>query len=246
MKSIEERELAEIIFWKDSEHDRPESNSIHNIINKMGDCGVFYNVIEEYKNIFFKSKTALELGGGQGWASCALKRRFPNLEVTLTDISEYAILSKHKWEKIMDVTLKQSYACKSYKIPEEDESFDVVFCYAAAHHFSNMSETMKEINRVLRKGGHCFFFHEPTTIQLFYKFAYNRVNKKRHVVPEDVIVRQKLLKIGNENGFKSIIHLNPIVMNRGPVETIYYYLLSKFKILQQILPCTANFQFLKL
>ncbi|MGQ0828492.1 MAG: class I SAM-dependent methyltransferase [Bacteroidota bacterium] len=246
MKSQEEREKIEIEFWRDSEHDRPESASIDNIVNKMGDCGVFLIVIEKYRPLFNEAKEILELGGGQGWASCALKSRFPHLKITLTDISEYAILSKHKWEKIMNVSLENAYPCKSYEIPEGDATQDIIFCYASAHHFADMDKTMREINRVLRKGGHCFFFHEPTTIQLFYKFAYKRVNKKRHVVPEDVIVRSKLLRLAEANGFNAEVHLNPITMNRGPIETIYYYVLSKIKILQRTLPCTANFHFQKL
>ncbi len=245
MNSSEERELSEIEFWRDSEHESPESDSIGNLINKMGDCGVFINIIDGYKKYFSSSKKVLELGGGQGWASCVLKKLFPNLKIILTDIAENAVFSKHKWEKIFNVSIENAYACKSYEISENESSLDIIFCFAAAHHFTHMKKTMLEIFRILRSGGHCFFFHEPTTVQLLYQFAYKRVNKKRPVVPEDIIVYKKLLNIAKESGLKANINFNPTLIKRGPLETIYYYILSKSTILQKILPCTANFHFEK-
>jgi ubiquinone/menaquinone biosynthesis C-methylase UbiE len=245
MENTEKREHSEINFYRDDEHERPESDSVCNLINKMGDCAVFLSVIERYESVFSGAQKVLELGGGQGWASGALKKQFPHLSVTLSDISEFAVASRHKWERILDIAIDNAYACRAYDIPEDPAQFDVVFCFAAAHHFTKMGDSLREIYRVLKKGGHCFFFHEPSTSPLFYKQAYKRVNKKRPVVPEDVLVYPTILREARKNGFSATVAFNPTLIKRGPVETIYYFILAKFPFLQKLLPCTANYRFIK-
>jgi len=245
LKSIQERESAELKFWKENMFEKPESDSLENIINKMTDCEVFLDIIKNYSETFIRSKKVLEIGGGQGWASCVVKSVYPQLHVTLSDISEDAIKSRSKWEKIFKVTLDRSYACKSYEIPEPDSSEDCIFCFASAHHFADLKKTMLEICRVLKRGGVCFFFHEPTSSRFFYKYAWKRVNKKRPTVPEDVIIYKLLLHQAETAGLKAEIFFNPTIKKRGPFETIYYFFLSKMIFLQGKLPCTANFVFTK-
>ncbi|OGJ89102.1 MAG: hypothetical protein A2268_08885 [Candidatus Raymondbacteria bacterium RifOxyA12_full_50_37] len=140
MESQEERELSEITYWRDSTSERPESGPIDNLINKMTDCGVFEASWTDTRNTSNRQETVLELGGGQGWASCERKKVFPHLKVILTNISEYAIASKPKWEHVFNVSLDNAYACTSYKIPEASSSMDVVFCFAAAHHFAELAK----------------------------------------------------------------------------------------------------------
>lgn len=245
MVTTEARENSEINFYRDDENERPESDSIYNIINKMGACAVFMSLLEKNRSIFTGSKKVLELGGGQGWASAALKKQFPELIVTHTDISEYAVASQHKWERIFNTKIDNAYACRAYAIEEDDESIDIVFCFAAAHHFANMNDSLWEICRVLKKGGYCLFLHEPSTSPLFYKQAYRRVNKGRPVVPEDVLVYPRLNKVAEKTGFKASVEFNPTLINRGPIEMFYYIVLRGIPILQKILPCTANYYFIK-
>jgi len=240
-----ERERVETEFWRDNELERPESDSIENIINKITDCEVFLEVSREYAPFFKSAKTVLELGGGQGWACCALKKVYPHLTMVLSDITDFAVKSKGKWERIFQVSLPAAIACTSYRIPLKARSTDIVFCYAAAHHFGDMEETLKEIHRILKNDGHCFFLHEPTVIRPLHPLAYARVNKLRPVIHEDVIVYQKLLSSARKLGFEANMTFHPTILKRGPVETAYYLILSRLKPLQRLLPCTANFHFRK-
>jgi hypothetical protein len=76
-------------------------------------------------------------------------------------------------------------------------------------------------------------------------FAYKRVNKVRPEVPEDVLRYKEILNIAKETGFNKVkIIFRPILTNRRPFETIYYYIMGKIKFLQKILPCTGDY-FLK-
>lgn len=240
-----EREQKEKEFWIKSKLESPQVDSIENIINKISDCEIFIDVLRKYSTYFEHNGSVLELGGGQGWASCVLKRIYPALKVTLTDISEHAIQSLHKWEHIFNVKIDNSYSCAAYDIKEADSSIDTIFCFAAAHHFTKVPLVMKEIWRVLKPNAHCFFFYEPTCNSFFYKFAYRRVNKKRPNVPEDVLIRKNIRNLAESNGFKIEIDFYPSLTKRGPIETLYYFTLRKFTLLQKALPCTANFHFQK-
>lgn len=54
---------------------------------------------------------------------------------------------------------------------------------------------MKEIYRVLKDGGICLYLHEPSCRQYLYKLAFERVNRKRPKVPEDVLLFKKFKEL---------------------------------------------------
>lgn len=96
MADIDLKQKLEIEFWRDSKKESPESDSVYNIVNKLSDAGVFLDCIKRHKDKFRDSGRVLELGGGQGWASCIYKCLYPNSFVTATDISPFAIQSLPK------------------------------------------------------------------------------------------------------------------------------------------------------
>jgi ubiquinone/menaquinone biosynthesis C-methylase UbiE len=187
----------------------------------------------------------LELGGGQGWASCVYKKLYKNITITTTDISEYAVSALPKWEKLFDVTVDRSYHCKSYSTKEPDQSIDFIFTFAAAHHFLEHKKTIIELSRILKNGGTAIYFYEPTTPRLLYKPAFWRVNRKRPEVPEDVLIVSELSSIAENHGLTVKCYYYPSLIKRGSFETVYYSVLKRFKFLQKALPCTANIVFYK-
>lgn len=242
---LSQKEQIEIEFWKNSSSENPETFTTKNILNKLSEAKVFYGIFNKHKALFKDADSILELGGGQGWASCLVKKELSNKKVILSDISEFAIESLKYWEKLFSLKLDNSFACKSYEIPMSDESVDLVFCFAAAHHFVEHRRSLIEIKRVLRSKGRCIYMYEPTCNKFFYPLAYKRVNKKRPEVPEDVLIASSMLSIANELDlhFKSEFHYS--TESRGPIATIYYFLLGKLPFLARILPCTRNFIFQK-
>ncbi|MEO1652400.1 MAG: class I SAM-dependent methyltransferase, partial [Bacteroidota bacterium] len=217
---------------------------LENIINKLSEAKVFYTIFNKYRSLFEESDIILELGGGQGWASCMVKKELGK-KIYLSDISEYAIAGLSHWERMFEVQLEGSFACRSYDIPMEDASLDMVFCYAAAHHFVEHQKSIVEINRVLKKGGKCLYMYEPSCKKYIYPYAYRRVNAKRPEVPEDVLIYKDMKSYAEALGMQVQIEFFPSVERRGPVETIYYYLLNKLPFLQKQLPCTCNYVFQK-
>ena len=189
----------------------------------------------------------LELGAGQGWASCLYKRLYNESEVIVTDINEHALKCIYEWERLYSVKADKVYACKSYKTKEPDNSIDQVFCFAAAHHFIKQEETLKEISRILKKGGKAFYFHEPVTPRIFYKPIHAYVNRNMNGKPhEDVLITKDIKKYARKYGLVPFVDLNPSLVKRKPFATVYFAILKKIPLFRKVLPASAVFYFKKL
>ena len=244
--NLSEREKKEIEFWQQSPIENPSQFSPENLKNKLREAVVFKYKINRYRQIFQQSQRILEIGAGQGWASCILKRKFPSKVIIASDIAKYAIQSVKYWEEFYKIKIDKCLTCKSYQLSFRDNSLDLVFCFSSAHHFGKISETLKEIYRVLKPTGVCLFLHEPSCRKFLYKIAHWRVNRKRPPVWEDVLLYQELVKLGYSAGFKvSKANFDPTSLNRRPIEKIYYTILAKSKFLQSLLPCSADYLFEK-
>jgi SAM-dependent methyltransferase len=239
-RRIAERESIEVGFWSSSEIESPHSDSIHNILMKAAEARVFMEKIEAFRSEFASAGTILELGGGQCWASCIVKRLFPAARVVGTDIAPDAIASVHKWEHVYSVKIDETMACRSYAVPFPDESIDLVFAFAAAHHFGRFRSTLTELRRVLKPNGVALFLHEPACRPYLYRIAHWRVNRKRPEVPEDVIVYAKLEAIARELGLDGKALFAPTLTNRTPGAMFYYYALNRLPWLQHVLPCSVD------
>ena len=133
---LEQRQKIEDEYWKNSPTECPQSDAVDHIIYQMIAARAFFEVFLRYQEVFSRAKTILELGAGQAWASCIVKRKFPLAHVTATDLSGHAVSSAHKWEHVFRTRLDAKRACRSYELAEGDESVDLVFCFQAAHHFA--------------------------------------------------------------------------------------------------------------
>lgn len=237
---ITDKELIEINYWKNSDIEGPGKQTLVNLINKIGDLTVFLECIKDLKDFTVDEGNVLELGAGQGWASCAYKHLYPKVNITATDISEYAISSVSYWERVFSVSNIKSYNCKSYETLELESSLDLIFCFAAAHHFVAHKRTLIEIKRILKKGGKALYIYEPTTPSLFYPIAHWRVNRIRPEVPEDIIIPKKLINFAKSIGLRVSVHYAPLRIKRRGFSVLYYKLLSIFRILNNFLPCSAH------
>ncbi|HUO93073.1 MAG TPA: class I SAM-dependent methyltransferase [Rhizomicrobium sp.] len=237
---IAEREAIEVGFWSSSDIESPGSDSIHNILMKAAEARIFMEKIDTFQKEFASAGTILELGGGQCWASCIVKRLFPAARVVGSDIAQDAIASVHKWEHVYGVRIDETVACRSYAVPFPDSSVDLIFAFAAAHHFGRFRSTLAEISRVLKPGGTALFLHEPGCRQYLYRVAHWRVNRKRPEVPEDVIVYKKVEAMAGEVGLTCKAQFAPTLTNRTPRAMFYYYVLNRLPWLQHVLPCSVD------
>jgi len=244
---LKEKEKIEIEFWKNSQHENPDSFSLANFLNKTEHLKTLNTKINNHLPHFANAASVLELGAGQGWASAFMKRWIiPNAAITVTDISPYAVKSVKYWEEVFNVELDGAVACKSYNLTFEDNKFDLVFCYAAAHHFVKLEESLQEIYRVLKPSGKCVFLYEPTCSKLFYKMHFNYVNRQRPEIPEDVLIPKELIKMGQKLNFQVEHHYDLKSQQTQSIGmSLYFKFISTFSFLQRLLPSSSDFIFIK-
>jgi ubiquinone/menaquinone biosynthesis C-methylase UbiE len=242
VRSVEEIQRVELALWEVHRHE----DWLANLSNKLSELRWLMPKFTSYEQQFRAADSMLELGGGEGWSSCVVKRLYPQAHITATDMSEAAIFGIDKWERIFESSVDTKFACKSYSVPLPDNSIDLIFSFQAAHHFRLHRETLTEIKRLLKSGGICMYLHEPSCRRYIHPLAKWRVNKKRPECPEDLIVLEEMKALAADLGFSLKIVYSTATVNRGVVEGVYYKLLSMFPAFCQWIPCTADFIFTKL
>jgi SAM-dependent methyltransferase len=220
------------------------------MVSKMTEAGAFLEAFDRYRSRFEQAKTIVELGAGQGWASCLAKALLEGEKhVVATDVSLEAVQSVSTWERVFQTKLDDTKACPSFELDFADVSVDLIFCFQSAHHFGAHRRTLTEVRRVLRPGGACLYLHEPTTPSYLYGRAVKRVNRKRasmsHDVVEDVIVTDRLLTIAAELGLRSTLRYSPTLTGRGEKQFLYFTVVGRLGRLQRFVPSTADFCFEK-
>lgn len=95
--------------------------------------------------------TVLDVGSGAGWIARNVLGYFKN--VVAIDISPI-ILQKVDQENIDKVV------CDVEFMPFKNESFNTVICFSVLHHIYNIELLMKELHRILRKGGMLYSDHD--------------------------------------------------------------------------------------
>jgi ubiquinone/menaquinone biosynthesis C-methylase UbiE len=128
-----------------------------------------------------KDKKILELGCGAGEASVYFAKK--GAKVTAIDISKGMLEVVHKVAQKHKVSLstKQSY---SDNIDCADETFDIVYASNLLHHV-NILDTLKEVTRVLKKGG-LFVSWDPIAhnpmINIYRRMATNVRTADEHPI----------------------------------------------------------------
>ena len=245
--NLAKKEQIEIDYWKNSPFENPKVFTKENFLNKAQELKIFNYKVYKHLSLIRGKTRILELGAGQGWASCYLKRYFlPKAHFTTTDISEFSIESIKYWEAVFNTKIDQVLACRSYAVPLADQSFDLIFCFAAAHHFVKIEETLQELKRLLKPRGVAIFFYEPTCSKYLYPLHFRYVNKFNPHIPEDVFIPKEVKKIADQVGltYRNIYDAKqPII--RSLRLGLYFRLLKNLPFLQAYLPSSSDMIFTK-
>lgn len=243
--SAAERQRIEIDYWRDSPTERPGAESLDNLLNKMAEARIFVAYLDKLRPLLVERGSVVEIGAGQGWSSCIYKKRFPAARVIATDLSAYAIESIDYWHRVFGVRTDEHYACKSYATEEPAASADLVYCFAAAHHFVEHGKTLAEVARILKPGARALFLHEPVCSRLLYPLAYRRVNAVRPEVPEDLLITANVLELAAEAGLEASALRNEPLLGAAAFGTLNYRLQRWLPPLAKVLPSSMSFVFQK-
>lgn len=125
----------------------------------------------------------LDLGTGSGYLSFEIAKEYPDIQVTGLDIVEKALEDNRKKAKDLNVNNLEFISYNGIEFPFNDNEFDIVVSRYALHHFPQIKDSIKEVNRVLKTGGY-FFISDPTPndddIDRFVD-AYMQLKKDGHI-----------------------------------------------------------------
>ena len=242
-ETVRQQVSLEQQFWSTDPNERPGSDTLENLLNKAQDAALFFDLAKEFDAEFRAAARIVELGGGQGWASCVIKRQFPSSHIVLTDAVPEALAGRHIWERVFACQLDGAHAAPAQQLPFEDGSVDLLFCFAAAHHFVDHEAALRETKRVLSPDGNCVWLYEPTSPRWTHATAERRVNRKRPDVPEHVLIPARIARIAAASALSLRLSYCTSIAHRGRFATLYYAMLGFAPFLTRLLPCTAHFVF---
>lgn len=133
---------------------------------------------EIYSNTILKYKKGrvLDIGCGTGIHSKYLaKMRY---EMYASDLSSELIVEANRKSREKKIKFLISDA---ERIPFKDKTFDYMFCGALLHHLPNRTQTIREIRRVLKKGGKVFSF-DPNKLNPYTFLCQNILNRMFNIV----------------------------------------------------------------
>lgn len=147
-----------------------------------------------------KAHTILEVGSGTGYWLTMLSQSVPSTTIFGVDYSLGMLQQAQK----QPAPLKLSRGT-AVQLPYQNESFDMLYCVDAIHHFVDHQAFIREASRVLKPGGVLAIIgHDPHEegISAWYIYTYfdgvYQTDRKRY--PAGVSVMQWM----NEQGFENI------------------------------------------
>lgn len=166
------------------------------------------HVLVEFSHLLYGLRlypemTVLDFGCGLGWASRILNQM--GLEVVSLDVSQTALKKAEELARLWPVLGKQPSHTFLYfdgrKINLPDESIDRIFCFDAFHHIPNQFQVLKEMSRVLKRGG-IAGFSEPGPNQS--KDPASQMEMRKYKVLENDIIIEKIWEHAKIAGFTEI------------------------------------------
>lgn len=116
---------------------------------------IMFKVVKEYGHDIDSNKAILDFGCGSGKMVNELRKLgFNAFGCGTRFITEKEVDT----ESMMNQSIIRTIDLKNYKLPFEDNSFDIIYSQSVFEHVRNFSETISEISRILKPDGCCIHF----------------------------------------------------------------------------------------
>jgi glycosyltransferase involved in cell wall biosynthesis/ubiquinone/menaquinone biosynthesis C-methylase UbiE len=162
LRSPNAEQRAEDDYFRSSEDENVSAELYRSFVyvGKALSLLTFDEMVQRYGLSF--QGTVLELGGGYGYLSAYLKKKFPDLTVYFSDISPEAVRKSRQYEEFFGVKLDAKWVTSAEDTPFPDDSLDRVLFFASFHHVQDPEAALRECARILKPGGQLFLLFEPS------------------------------------------------------------------------------------
>jgi len=134
--------------------------SIYSFIARKNPCikDIHKEVVDEVSlNIY--SGRILDVGTGPGYVPIEIVKKRNDLKVTGVDLSSKMVKIAVKAARKARLSSRADFkVANAGNLPFENEYFDFVISTLSFHHWSKPAEYLKEIHRVLKKGGKVYIY----------------------------------------------------------------------------------------
>lgn len=143
--------------------------------------------------------SCLDIGCASGYMLSEITKAYPKAEYFGIDVYDKAItLGKKLYPRI------HFRVASADKIPSKNNSFDLILFYETIEHVEDPMKSLKEIRRVMKKGGHLILAMDSgnllfRTIWFFWEKTLGRVWGEAHLHPFHHLQLEQLLRSA---GFK--------------------------------------------
>lgn len=155
-----------------------------------------------------KNKRILDLSCGTGNLLVKACIKYQANEAVGLDLSPEMLKKAATKVSAAELSNKISFVeSEAGHIPYPQSHFDVVFCLNAFHHYTNQSQTIKEVNRVLKSGGF-FILLDPFSNNMI-RGLWIRLIKKAFREPfARFLTREEIKNLVAELNFTQVLQMN--------------------------------------
>lgn len=192
-------------------------------------CVESYYMLDRWKN--HEAYKFLDLGCGLGRHSILFARN--GFDVTSFDIEKTAVDATLKWASEEGLQLKGRVG-DMLALPFEDNSFDSIFCRNVISHSDTegVKSAIREIYRVLRSGGECYFTLASKSTYGFAQTDWPMLDKNTKIcknegpeydVPHFFADFDDVMELIADFELIDIYHVESFYMNFGKGHSSFHY-----------------------
>ena len=163
-----------------------------------------------YDTIWNEGETIFEAGCGVGAQTQIIAPQNPNCQFVSVDISVDSIISAKQAIELANIKNVQFKVSNIFDLPFEAESFDHIFVCFVLEHLGEPVKALKELKRVLKKGGtitviegdHGSTYFHPDSIEA--KNAINCQVELQKLNGGNALIGRELYPLLDRSGFQDI------------------------------------------
>ncbi|MEJ2369135.1 MAG: class I SAM-dependent methyltransferase, partial [Acidobacteriota bacterium] len=128
----------------------------------------------------------LEIGCGCGVGARIIRETFKPASIDALDIDLAMLLLARRKRRAWDLDCLRLLTGDAQKLPYRTESFDAVFNYGIVHHLEDWQSGIREVSRVLKKGGGFYFeeIYPPLYANPLFRYLLVHPTENRFHGPE--------------------------------------------------------------